>query len=69
VCIEVKVNKSYFNPTWLKELAAEKVNSKAQVGILVVKPVGVGSTNTGNWWAIMPLSEATELLKKAGHGN
>jgi len=66
VCIEVKAHKSYSIPAWLKELAAEKVNSKAEVGILVVKPVGVGSANTGNWWAIMPLSEATELLKRAG---
>ena len=66
VCIEVKAHKSYSIPAWLKELAAEKVNAKAQVGILVVKPVGVGSANTGNWWAIMPLSEATELLKRAG---
>jgi len=69
VCIEVKAHKSYSIPAWLKELAAEKINSKAEVGILVVKPVGVGSANTGAWWAIMPLSEATELLKKAGHGN
>jgi len=66
VCIEVKAHKSYSIPAWLKELAAEKANSKAEVGILVVKPVGVGSTNTGNWWAIMPLSEAIELLKRAG---
>jgi len=66
VCIEVKAHKSYSIPAWLKELAVEKVNAKAQVGILVVKPVGVGSANTGNWWAIMPLSEATELLKRAG---
>lgn len=66
VCIEVKAHKSYSIPAWLKELATEKVNAKAEVGILVVKPVGVGSTNTGNWWAIMPLSEATELLKRAG---
>ena len=68
VCIEVKAHKTYSIPAWLKELAVEKVNSKAQVGILVVKPVGVGSTNTGAWWAIMPLEQAVDLLDRSGVG-
>lgn len=68
VCIEVKAHKTYSIPAWLKELAVEKVNSKAQVGILVVKPVGVGSTNTGAWWAIMPLEQAVDLLDRSGAG-
>jgi hypothetical protein len=68
VCIEVKAHKTYSIPAWLKELAVEKVNAKAQVGFLVVKPVGVGSANTGAWWAIMPLEQAVDLLDKAGAG-
>ena len=68
VCIEIKAHKTYSIPAWLKELAVEKVNSKAQVGILVVKPVGVGSTNTGAWWAIMPLEQAVDLLDRSGAG-
>lgn len=68
VCIEVKAHKTYSIPAWLKELAVEKVNAKATVGFLVVKPVGVGLTNTGAWWAIMPLEQAVDLLDKAGAG-
>lgn len=69
VCIEVKAHKSYSIPAWLKELAAEKVNSKANIGFLVVKPVGVGTANTGSWWAIMPLEQAVDLLDRAGDGS
>lgn len=66
VAIEVKAQKTYSIPAWMRELKIEKANAKADTGFLVVKPIGVGSKNTGEWWAVMPLSDMIELLKKAG---
>ena len=69
VCIEVKAAKNYKIPEWLRETAVEKRNAKADVGVLVIKPVGVGVKNAGDFWAVMPLSEFADLLRDAGYGN
>ena len=53
---------------WLKETELETKNAKADFGVLVVKPNGVGVTNTANWWAIMSLEQVTNLLREAGYG-
>jgi hypothetical protein len=66
VVVEVKAHRTYTIPSWMKELATEKANAKATTAFLVVKPNGVGTANTGNWWAIMPLADMTQLIKEAG---
>jgi len=66
VCIEIKAQRTYTIPAWLKELAVEKANAKAKTAFLVVKPNGVGDKNTGQWWAILPLADMVELMRKAG---
>ena len=65
---EVKNHKTYKIPAWLKETESEKINAKADFGILVVKPIGVGTNNTANWWAILSLEDITNLLREAGYG-
>jgi len=65
---EVKNHKTYKIPAWLKETELETKNAKADFGVLVVKPNGVGVTNTANWWAIMSLEQITNLLREAGYG-
>jgi len=64
---ELKNAKTYKIPAWLKETEVEKVNAKADFGILVVKPNGVGLGSVPDWWAIMPVGEMLKLLKKAGY--
>jgi len=66
LCVEVKAQKQYSIPAWLKELATEKANAKAEHGVLIIKPVGVGSSNVKGWWAVMTFEELVELLRKAG---
>lgn len=53
VCIEIKAGKTLLLAQWLRETEAERVNSSSDFGILVVKPVGMGATRTGQWWAAM----------------
>ena len=65
---EVKNHKTYKIPAWLKETELETKNARADFGVLIVKPNGVGVTNTANWWAIMSLEQITNLLREAGYG-
>ena len=63
VVIEIKNHKVYAIPAWLRELEIEATNAKADKAFLVVKPNGVGITQVGNWWAILPLWRMAELLR------
>lgn len=66
---EIKNHKSYKFPEWLKETEVERVNAKADYGILVVKPNGVGLGSVDQWWAVMPVGAMLDLLRDAGYGN
>jgi hypothetical protein len=66
---EVKNHKTYHFPAWLKETETERINAKADFGILVVKPNGVGLTNAGQWWAVMSVADVVNLLRDAGYGD
>lgn len=39
---------------WLGDTEIERQNAGADIGILVVHRPGVGATNAGRWWAIVP---------------
>lgn len=56
-------------PEWLRETETERVNAGADYGVLVVKLRGVGAANAGNWAAVMPLRQMTDLLRRAGYGD
>jgi hypothetical protein len=38
---------------WLAETEAERINARADIGILVLQRRGVGAANAGRWWAYM----------------
>jgi len=69
LAIEIKNHKEYKFPKWIKETQIEKENANADFGILVVKPNGVGVSNTGQWWAVMTLEDMTSLVRDAGYGS
>jgi hypothetical protein len=64
VVIEVKDHAKHDLSGWLKELANEIANAKADTGVLVVKRRGIG--DAGQWYAITPLYEWAALVKEAG---
>ena len=64
VVIEIKNQKTYSIPAWLRELETEISNAQVEHGFLVVKPNGVGASRVGDWWAIMPLHRLVTLLLK-----
>jgi hypothetical protein len=62
LCIEVKGGDAAKNASdllvadWLEETEKERLNARADVGVLVLQRRGVGPGNAGRWWAILPLS-------------
>lgn len=64
---EVKNQKTYAISSWLKETQIEKENAGADLGILIMKPFGVGVSQVSQWWTVLPLEDLIQLLLKAGY--
>ena len=64
VCIEVKNRKRVELSKWMAETIAERDNSGAEVGWLVVKPEGVGETRVGKWWVCMELDDLMAVMAR-----
>ena len=60
--IEIKNQKSYKIPEWIKETEQERINAGTPYGVLVIKPNKVGITKIDQWWAVMPLEQIVSLL-------
>jgi len=71
LCMEVKNHATYKIPAWIKETEIERQNAKADYGLLIVKPNGVGLSpdKVGQWWGIMPMWEMMNLIRDAGYGD
>ena len=50
---------------WLAETERERVNARADIGVLVTQRRGVGAKNAHRWWAWLPMWQVAELA--AGH--
>jgi Holliday junction resolvase len=61
--IEVKNQKSYKIQEWLRETETERINAEANLGILVIKPNGVGVAKVNEWWAVLSLETIARLIK------
>jgi hypothetical protein len=48
----------------MKETETERVNAEADLGILVIKPNGVGVSNVDKWWAVVSLETITRLIEE-----
>lgn len=66
IVLEVKNCKEYTFGAWMRETEVERANAKADYGVLVVKPKGVGNTRVDKWWACMYFKPFNELVDEAG---
>lgn len=64
VCIEVKNEKRIDLPQYLRELAREMENAKADTGVVIVKRRGVA--DAGQWYAVLPVALWVDLIKETG---
>lgn len=62
--VEVKNQRSYKIHEWMKETETERLNAGEQLGVLVIKPNGVGVANVSQWWAVVSLETITRLIKE-----
>jgi hypothetical protein len=58
ICWEVKARSRPVSDTqvgeWLDEVADERINANADIGVVVIRRPGFGPIRAGSWWAIMP---------------
>lgn len=62
---EVKACQEYSFNAWLGEARAERDNANADFGIVVAKPRMVGTTRTGQWYALMYSFDFLALISAA----
>ncbi len=65
IVIEVKAVQEYSFNGWLREARDERDNAGADFGIVVAKPRMVGTTRTGQWYALMYAYDYLALLSQA----
>ena len=63
--IEAKNEKRIDLSGYLKELDVEMKNAKAETGVVIVKKKG--TTDVGQYYAVMPVSLWADLMKEAGY--
>lgn len=64
VVVEVKATKSIDLAGFVDELEDEMINADAETGVVIIKRRG--TTDVGNWYAVMPASVWLQLLEEAG---
>lgn len=69
ICWEVKAGSRLCIPEWMRQTETERLNDGATLGVLVVKPVGIGTGQVNRWWAITPLDQMTWTMNQAGFGS
>lgn len=62
---EQKDAKTWNAAAWMRETECERVNAKADYGILVIKVPGVGYPNADKWLTVMDLEDYHRLANQA----
>ena len=62
--VEVKNQRTYKIQEWMRETETERVNAAANLGVLVIKPVGIGVSRVSDWWAVVSLETITKLIEE-----
>jgi hypothetical protein len=62
--VEVKNQRSYKIAEWLRETEKERQNAQTDLGLLVIKPNGVGVSKVDQWWVVVDLATIAGLLKR-----
>lgn len=67
IVLEVKACREMDLAGWCKEAEAERTNDGADHGIVIAKKRG--TTDVGQWYAILPVEQMAALLDAAGYCN
>lgn len=64
--IEVKDRQKHDFPAYMRQLTEEMTAADVDTGLVIAKKKG--TTNVGEWYAMMPVELAIELLRYYGYG-
>ena len=65
--VQVKAWKRLAIPEWLRGALKQQEQANAAVGVVIAKPVGVGTTRVGEWHAHLTVKQLCDLLEQAGY--
>jgi hypothetical protein len=65
-CIQVKDQAQYRINTWMPEMLEQKWRARAEYGVLLLKRRG--TTDTGQWYAVMTVEDLNRLMCEAEQG-
>lgn len=74
LCVEIKGGKAAENASdgqiqaWLDETETERMNARADIGILAVKRKGVGLNRAGEFWAVVDGGVFADLIYERSDG-
>lgn len=60
---QIKNHRKYEIGPWLAETEQQRINARAEIGILVVKAPRLGAAAVGQWPAIVPVATMLELVR------
>ena len=61
--VEVKNQRTYKIQEWMRETEIERQNADEEIGILVIKPNGVGVSKVNQWFCVVNLETLAKLIK------
>ena len=67
VVVEVKNCRTQSVGAWLREARKEQLNDLADYGVVISKPIGVGTTRVEDWHAHLTVKQLCDLLEQAGY--
>jgi hypothetical protein len=62
--IEVKNQRTYKIQEWMKETETERINAEAELGVLVIKPNGMGVSKVKDWFCVVNLETLAKIIKE-----
>lgn len=67
VVFEIKNHREHDLAGWVDELELEIANANADTGAVIAKKRG--TTDVGDWYAVLPVRILNDLLREAGYGD
>ena len=62
--VEVKNQRTYKIQEWMRETEIERLNAGVDLGVLVIKPNGVGVSRVKDWFAVISLETIRRIIEE-----
>jgi len=62
--IEVKNQRTYKIQEWMKETETERLNAQEELGVLIIKPNGMGVSKVKDWFCVVNLETLAKIIEE-----